>query len=880
MNRARTRTLTALGLVVALAPSPAEAQISFGPAFAADDPVLEPGPGPEVRGIEPVGSDYLVWGGRQAISVRSDGTASSPYPFVVNRASDFGCSDTMCLMGRDMGVEAAVQRMRPDGTYLDATPIVLAIDAASTRVAWRGTGWLVAWSTSASIGWQHVRPDGTPVGSPESVALPSGDGLRLLDVDCTADHCLLALERIPAAGERDLHAFRIDAAGSLLDAVPFSVMDEPHRGATVRWQGSWYLVAATRISRTQEGVRVDADGRLLDARPRSLFSTAATCNPRRCLLTGTSGSQIQLGTLDPSGEVTAPNFLYRADPADAPEDGPVACNASGCLVAWTDGVTDQVRLLPTDLDGTLTATSPVTPVMRANEQRDAVVGTGDAGFLTVWRDERAGTEGQLRASRISGGASLDAADAILLPATFDSSPTDVAYGAGVYAILHQDDRNTWFRRVSAGGEVLDATPIQLSFFDTVSDPDLSFDGANFFVVGTTGSELVFRRLAASGATLEPSFTTLVAATRPRFPAVAFDGTNHLVVWEETRTRGTEIYGVRATTDGTPLETLTIPIGSAEGNQSTPRVAFGGGTHFVVWSDARSGTGDVYGTRVRPDGSVLDPLGIPIREGSASITAVSPQVVFDGTAFFVGWFEHERNEDPVSGVTTLANYIAAVRLASDGTPDSEVFRDGISATVSGGGYNVGRPQLAAGSPGVVSVSVEDDESLDNSRIRIREVVDGAPPGGPCTEASDCGSGFCVGSICCDRACDGGCEACRATDGASTDGYCETLPAGTECRASSGAACDLAELCDGTSPMCPPDVPMTGCAGDDAGTSRDGGASPFDGGASADAGSEMDGSDGGPGSGDGSGCSVRGLGDAPVGGFWLAGLAALALLRRRA
>lgn len=41
------------------------------------------------------------------------------------------------------------------------------------------------------------------------------------------------------------------------------------------------------------------------------------------------------------------------------------------------------------------------------------------------------------------------------------------------------------------------------------------------------------------------------------------------------------------------------------------------------------------------------------------------------------------------------------------------------------------------------------------------------------------------------------------------------AGTVCRASSGAACDVEETCDGASVACPPDVPTAGCGVDDAG-----------------------------------------------------------------
>lgn len=43
-----------------------------------------------------------------------------------------------------------------------------------------------------------------------------------------------------------------------------------------------------------------------------------------------------------------------------------------------------------------------------------------------------------------------------------------------------------------------------------------------------------------------------------------------------------------------------------------------------------------------------------------------------------------------------------------------------------------------------------------------------------------SGFCVAGVCCDRACNRGCEACSIATGSTSDGVCEALPdSGTAC-----------------------------------------------------------------------------------------------------
>lgn len=84
------------------------------------------------------------------------------------------------------------------------------------------------------------------------------------------------------------------------------------------------------------------------------------------------------------------------------------------------------------------------------------------------------------------------------------------------------------------------------------------------------------------------------------------------------------------------------------------------------------------------------------------------------------------------------------------------------------------------------------------------------GSACGAANQCQSGFCSDGVCCDSACGAGatddCEACSALRGGTVDGTCTPLGAGTICRAANGE-CDAAELCDGSSAMCPEDEPAS-------------------------------------------------------------------------
>lgn len=69
------------------------------------------------------------------------------------------------------------------------------------------------------------------------------------------------------------------------------------------------------------------------------------------------------------------------------------------------------------------------------------------------------------------------------------------------------------------------------------------------------------------------------------------------------------------------------------------------------------------------------------------------------------------------------------------------------------------------------------------------------GGACNENSECGTGFCSDHVCCDQACVGACDVCTAALGASTDGICTVLPAG-----SPGAPACAPSSCNGASAVC--------------------------------------------------------------------------------
>ncbi|KPJ60589.1 MAG: hypothetical protein AMJ46_06250 [Latescibacteria bacterium DG_63] len=118
------------------------------------------------------------------------------------------------------------------------------------------------------------------------------------------------------------------------------------------------------------------------------------------------------------------------------------------------------------------------------------------------------------------------------------------------------------------------------------------------------------------------------------PAVAFDGGNYLVVWQDDLTGSSEIRGTRLSPEGEVLDPCGIEITAAPGSQTTPVVAFDGTNYLVVWQDTRNGNPDIYGARVSIDGLVLDTDGIPISISDQSQT--EPAMAFGGENYLVVW----------------------------------------------------------------------------------------------------------------------------------------------------------------------------------------------------------------------------------------------------
>ena len=124
----------------------------------------------------------------------------------------------------------------------------------------------------------------------------------------------------------------------------------------------------------------------------------------------------------------------------------------------------------------------------------------------------------------------------------------------------------------------------------------------------------------------------------RNPDVASGYGQCLVVWDNHRDQGAppgppdEIMGWFVYPTGPGPSGFYVQSGNWA--KSLPAVAFEGSQYLVVWLGWREGYARVYGARVLPNGTVLDPTGIPI--STVGEAALTPSVASAGGSSLVAW----------------------------------------------------------------------------------------------------------------------------------------------------------------------------------------------------------------------------------------------------
>ncbi len=487
----------------------------------------------------------------------------------------------------------------------------------------------------------------------------------------------------------------------------------------VAWSQSQKGVVYKRVSGAT-GQPLDADGIVLDI---SDFASVAFGGGKFAVVGNYAGAVIASlinqdgtpattftliasGTIEPQGSVfhpvvawTGSNFLVVPDPARSfaarfsttgqvldptPQQGlapgaggslRIACGPTNCLLVSPDGRGGAAATLLNPTTMTVANGS-----VSANLQScaDDVVWDGSA-FTAVGVGTIPATS--ISAIRVDAtGAVLTAKNSLVTGEFY--APARIVGGGSSLLVTNQTaawlvDTATLTGR-SAGDFASDPFGPNNVIFNQIAAPAVA--AGDYFMVwsqtvapANTG-DIYGRRMAVAGTLPETSPTFLSGiANSQTAPAAVFDGTNYLVAWVDERPASLpRIYFARTAPDGTVLDPTGIPTPVTDSSLPTARfgLAYGGGTYLVCEVG--------FCQRISPAGALL---GTAFYAGG-----VDNAVAFDGTQWVLaynvavgstqGIYTQRIGLDGaiVGAPTRISTAFAAARsvsIASDGAGDSVV-----------------------------------------------------------------------------------------------------------------------------------------------------------------------------------------------------------------
>lgn len=439
------------------------------------------------------------------------------------------------------------------------------------------------------------------------------------------------------------YAARVSTAGALLDARGIRLP----AGATnfsVASDGSGFLVVGLNASNAVVGARISGSGVLLDAAWVAISGGVATANSTPSVaFDGTrylvawsdtrGGRDAYARFVDTSGAPSGAEFLLvrgtSTELSTAQDKVSLAYGGGTYLAVWDDArnsgstvfgaLVSPAGVVASDVNFPLRASAAV-----AAGNPQAVFNTGTNEFLAVWEN--------------SFASSVEA------------------------------------QRVSLAGTLL-GTRISVAdmMAATVRKPDVTCNGTDFFVAWADSrsgdSDVYGGRITAAGARVGDVIIAAPGGGMPQSaPALISMGSQYLAVWQDARSGSFDIVGTRFDGLVARLDPSDLIVSQGTNLQRAPQAAWDGTNWLVVWSDWRSGQGDIRAARVSGAGTSLDVNGISI--AATANVEDNPDVTFDGVSFLVVW--EDRGPACPQGGCTAPVHIWGRRVGLSGAPLTTSF----------------------------------------------------------------------------------------------------------------------------------------------------------------------------------------------------------------
>lgn len=688
----------------AVSASPADLRIT--PVQPGADEALRAAPFvARVSAIDRGGASLLGQGGRA--SVRTDGSLQIDRGAVVERLAngEEGVEQSFEIAARPAGTGDLVVRLAVSGqAFSEATSRGLHftdpesglgvrygkatwIDARGVRTATPVTfeaGEIVL-AVPASLIEDSAYPAVLdPVIGPEiNVDAPVAPGpppgtQDQADVAYGSGNYLVVWRDQRAFGGGDIYAARVTAAGAILDPTGILVAGTTNdeMEPAVAWSGTQWMVAwksafnggsirAARVS--SAGVTLDPSGLTIG---NSVYAPAVAWSGQSFVVgwVGTFPGTLTLRRLDANGMVVGSNIGLTSSVSDVK----LVLYAGNVHVFFLKAGLQYQRVTPA---GVVLDASPVTafdPAGGAIPNEYAVA--SNAASLLIGFQYQTPAPNIVRQTRwqlLNNGA---AGTVNLVDQGTNQFHIAAAATSGAFFFTWRDGNVLKGTVLANDGSLIAATsnlvPFTLSNFQFgPNELAASSDGTGFLLAYTSPGDIVGTRFTTALAKLDASPILLSPSANAELNAsVAYNGTSWLVAWEDSRSLGgSDIYGARVSPNGTILDPAGIAISTATGHQREPAVASNGSGWLVAYQDGRNATDDIYATRLDASGAVQDAAGIPV--STAAGEQRHPGIASDGSGYLVSWFED------------MAAPIRAARVTSAGAVQDPAGID-VATTVTG------------------------------------------------------------------------------------------------------------------------------------------------------------------------------------------------------
>jgi len=509
------------------------------------------------------------------------------------------------LLTFDEQAETAALRFDGDLNLLDPQPYIL-LDQVISDLNSNGSDFYVVWN--------HQRPDSSMVVSGSRVS-PAG---VMLDLDQDGNGVEISGD-FPSQGFDGGIAVAWDGAN---------------------WRVTWSNDGSARVARVNPSGQVTEPGGAALAGVLAGISTGTDAQGLQLTWTEFNNNEYDVfgASIGINNEVLANQGISLGTPRQNRSD--IAAGASGYMAVYRSALANQVRILaqplnasggslmpePVQLDAGTMTSGPGSPAVAWNGSHYMVSWSSPAGVV---------------AKRIlQNGTVLDAAPIVVM---------NPAHGAVDIAALGDDFLVAAMRfstsvhfalpiasRVSGSGVVLDTEPAVLGAYYVRTIAVSTLDG-KWLVAWHRNVSHDDPIAETRGALINPDGS--IADTFPIHGyfsttggnaiftiGLASDGNRALMVQSQELTSGveTDLLAHLVNADGTvePMTNLTPWIG----NQYRPEISFDGRDFMLVYQDQRSrvaahtldqldARSDIYGMRIKPDGTVLDPQGFLVSNSS-------------------------------------------------------------------------------------------------------------------------------------------------------------------------------------------------------------------------------------------------------------------------